>query len=114
MPIAQQNKSLSPALSVRGDPGAVVWYVEIASREFHHRVWSKQFQYPQLRDSPAIIRLFRYQCEQVTIDLDFREEFFDIIWAEGSIFIIGFENGLKVWKKFIKKWLSSSSRDDLA
>jgi len=36
------------------------------------------------------------------IDMDFPEESFDIIWAEGSIFIIGFEKGLMDWKKFIK------------
>jgi ubiquinone/menaquinone biosynthesis C-methylase UbiE len=36
-------------------------------------------------------------------EMDFPEEYFDIIWAEGSIFIIGFEQGLSAWKKFIKK-----------
>lgn len=36
-------------------------------------------------------------------DMEFPEDFFDIIWAEGSIFIIGFEKGLKEWKKYIKK-----------
>jgi ubiquinone/menaquinone biosynthesis C-methylase UbiE len=35
-------------------------------------------------------------------DMDFQKEYFDIIWAEGSIFIIGLETGLKEWKKFIK------------
>jgi ubiquinone/menaquinone biosynthesis C-methylase UbiE len=34
--------------------------------------------------------------------LDFPEESFDIIWAEGSIYIIGFEQGLKEWRTFIK------------
>ena len=34
--------------------------------------------------------------------MDFPEESFDIIWAEGSIYIIGFERGLKEWRKFIK------------
>ncbi len=36
------------------------------------------------------------------IDMDFPEESFDIIWAEGSIFVIGFEKGIKDWKRFIK------------
>jgi len=35
-------------------------------------------------------------------EMDFPEESFDIIWAEGSIFIIGFERGLREWRKFIK------------
>ncbi|CAF4035879.1 unnamed protein product [Rotaria sp. Silwood2] len=28
---------------------------------------------------------------------------FDVIWSEGSIYIIGFERGLTEWKKFLKK-----------
>jgi len=35
-------------------------------------------------------------------EMDFPEESFDIIWAEGSIYIIGFEKGLKEWRRFIK------------
>jgi ubiquinone/menaquinone biosynthesis C-methylase UbiE len=35
-------------------------------------------------------------------NMDFSREYFDIIWAEGSIFIIGFENGLRNWKKYLK------------
>lgn len=34
--------------------------------------------------------------------MDFPEESFDIIWSEGSIYIIGFEKGLKDWLRFIK------------
>jgi len=36
-------------------------------------------------------------------ELDFEAESFDIIWAEGSIYIYGFEKGLKDWSKFLKK-----------
>jgi ubiquinone/menaquinone biosynthesis C-methylase UbiE len=36
-------------------------------------------------------------------DMDFPEETFDIIWSEGSIFIMGFEQGLKEWRKYLKK-----------
>ena len=35
-------------------------------------------------------------------DMDFPEECFDVIWAESSIFVIGFERGLKTWQRFIK------------
>jgi len=35
-------------------------------------------------------------------DMDFPEESFDIIWAEGSIFVVGFEKGLVAWRRFIK------------
>jgi SAM-dependent methyltransferase len=34
--------------------------------------------------------------------LGFREGAFDVVWAEGSIYIMGFEQGLKEWKRFIK------------
>ena len=34
-------------------------------------------------------------------DLPFAPGSFDVIWAEGSIFIIGFQNGLSYWKKFL-------------
>jgi len=36
-------------------------------------------------------------------DLPFKEGQFDLIWAEGSIFVIGFEQGLSYWKRFLKK-----------
>ena len=36
-------------------------------------------------------------------DMAWPDETFDIIWAESSIYIIGFENGLKTWRKFLNK-----------
>lgn len=35
-------------------------------------------------------------------DMEFPDESFDIIWAEGSIYVIGFERGLQEWKRFLK------------
>lgn len=35
-------------------------------------------------------------------EMNFPDESFDIIWAEGSIFIIGFERGLKEWRRILK------------
>ena len=35
-------------------------------------------------------------------DMDFPDESFDIIWSEGSIWIIGFRRGLKEWRQFLK------------
>jgi len=35
-------------------------------------------------------------------DLHFEEGTFDIIWAEGSIYIIGFEKGFMQWRPFLK------------
>jgi ubiquinone/menaquinone biosynthesis C-methylase UbiE len=35
-------------------------------------------------------------------DMDFPAESFDIVWAEGSIFAIGFATGLREWRRFLK------------
>ncbi len=35
-------------------------------------------------------------------EMNFKEESFDIIWAEGYIWGIGFIRGLKEWKRFLK------------
>jgi len=35
-------------------------------------------------------------------DMDFPDESFDIIWCEGSIYPIGFQKGLREWKRFLK------------
>lgn len=36
------------------------------------------------------------------LNMEFPDESFDIIWAEGSIYVIGFENGLKEWRRLLK------------
>jgi len=40
--------------------------------------------------------------KQSMLEIKYPKEYFDIIWAEGSIFVIGFEKGLDEWKKYIK------------
>lgn len=39
---------------------------------------------------------------QSMLSMHFSEEYFDILWSEGSIFVVGFEKGLNIWKKFVK------------
>lgn len=56
-------------------------------------------------------------------DLHFEENQFDVIWAEGSIYIIGFERGLREWKPLLKQegyiavteltWLRSDAPKDI-
>ncbi len=36
-------------------------------------------------------------------NLPFQEDEFDLIWSEGAIYHIGYERGLKEWRKFLKK-----------
>jgi len=40
--------------------------------------------------------------EQSMDDLPFKENEFDLIWSEGAIYNIGFKNGLKKWKNYLK------------
>ncbi len=35
-------------------------------------------------------------------EMQFENESFDIIWSEGSIFIVGFEAGLREWRRLLK------------
>jgi ubiquinone/menaquinone biosynthesis C-methylase UbiE len=35
-------------------------------------------------------------------EMDFPDGSFDIIWAEGSIYIIGFDRGLREWRSLLK------------
>jgi len=35
-------------------------------------------------------------------DMEFPKESSDIIWSEGSIYVIGFKRGLQEWKRFLK------------
>ena len=56
-------------------------------------------------------------------NLNFDQESFDIIWSEGAIYNIGFKNGLKSWKPFLKSggfiavteacWLKSNPPEEL-
>ncbi|SEJ70711.1 Methyltransferase domain-containing protein [Cyclobacterium xiamenense] len=57
-------------------------------------------------------------CQQSMDDLPFRKEQFDLIWSEGAIYTIGFEEGIRQWKEYLKvggylavsevTWVSSS------
>lgn len=39
---------------------------------------------------------------QSMLEMDFKNDTFDIIWSEGAIFIMGFRNGLKKCNQFLK------------
>jgi len=47
------------------------------------------------------------------LDMDFPDESFDIIWAEGSIAVIGFEKGLEEWRRLLKTGGLLVVHDDL-
>lgn len=35
-------------------------------------------------------------------DMPFEDAAFDVLWAEGSIFVVGFEKGLRLWKRHLR------------
>lgn len=57
------------------------------------------------------------------LSLPFTEASFDLLWAEGSIYNIGFEKGLREWRRFLKpdgfiavtdcSWLSAARPDEM-
>ena len=64
--------------------------------------------------SPTFINLFNQKFEKLNLqdrvngiiasmdDLHFLEESLDLVWSEGAIYNIGFEQGLKEWRKYLK------------
>ena len=62
--------------------------------EFLHELNEKS---QQLELTDKIVTL-----EKSMDDLPFKKNDFDLIWSEGSIYNIGFKNGLKKWKDFLK------------
>ena len=54
----------------------------------------------KIKDANLTYRVKALKCS--LLDMKFPDESFDIIWAEGSISIIGFEKCLKEWRRFIK------------
>ena len=54
----------------------------------------------KIEESGLSDRVSTVKCSM--FEMDFPDETFDIIWAEGSTNIIGFENSLKMWRRFLK------------
>ncbi len=64
---------------------------------------------------PTFIDLFNRNAQKLSIqnrvqghvgsmnNLPFQKEEFDLIWSEGAIYNIGFEEGLTKWRQFLKK-----------
>ena len=53
----------------------------------------------RIEEAGLVERVQAVKCSM--FDMDFADESFDIIWSEGSIYAIGFEKGLKEWKRFL-------------
>ena len=63
---------------------------------------------------PDFIKIFNHNAEQLGVqdrvkgivgsmdNLPFQDEELDLIWSEGAIYNIGFERGLKEWRKYLK------------
>lgn len=53
-----------------------------------------------IREKNLDNRIFPIVADMASLDFD--EGYFDVIWAEGSIYIIGFKRGLELWKPLLK------------
>jgi ubiquinone/menaquinone biosynthesis C-methylase UbiE len=66
-------------------------------------------------------RIHIINCDMLA--LGFKERSFDVIWAEGAIYIVGFEKGITTWKPLLKNggylavteatWLKLDAPDEL-
>lgn len=45
-------------------------------------------------------RVRTMQCS--LLDMEFPDGYFDIIWAEGSVFVLGFKKSLEKWRRLLK------------
>ena len=54
----------------------------------------------KIREAGSSNRVQAVNCS--ILDMVFPDESFDIVWSEGSIFVIGFERGIQEWKQFLK------------
>ena len=54
----------------------------------------------RIQDEGLSKRVFTKNCS--LFNIDFPDETFDIIWAEGTIHLIGFEKGLKEWRHLLR------------
>jgi len=54
----------------------------------------------KIREAGFTSRVQAVNCS--ILDMVFPDESFDIIWSEGSIFVIGFERGIQEWKRLLK------------
>ncbi|MCK9357852.1 MAG: class I SAM-dependent methyltransferase [Dehalococcoidia bacterium] len=43
-----------------------------------------------------------HTTKQSMAEMDFREETFDLVWSEGALYIMGFENALKTCRRLLK------------
>jgi len=72
---------------------------KIIALDFHQPFLDALEQQAKLEGLSEIITTVKGDMSQ----MEFQKESFDVIWAEGSIYIIGFEKGLLEWKQFLKK-----------
>jgi ubiquinone/menaquinone biosynthesis C-methylase UbiE len=54
----------------------------------------------KIQDEGLSDRVFTRKCS--VLDIDFPDETFDVIWAEGSIHIVGFEKGLEELRRLLR------------
>jgi ubiquinone/menaquinone biosynthesis C-methylase UbiE len=82
-----------PALELASLSDGEIFGIDIDEGALEH--FSKKITEVGLQD-----RVKAVKCS--LFDIKFPDESFDIVWAEGVIALIGFEKGLKEWRRLIK------------
>jgi SAM-dependent methyltransferase len=91
-------------LDVGCGPGAQTLDLAAASDA---RIVALDLHRPYIDELRARVRVAgvsdRVQAVQASmLDLPFSDGHFDIVWAEGSIYLLGFERGLREWRRLLR------------
>ena len=87
--------------------GAGMQTIELARICRGCRITAVDIHQPFLDDLDRKAKAARVEDRITTVrasmdDLPFEDASFDVLWAEGCIFIVGFEEGLRSWKRLIQ------------
>jgi ubiquinone/menaquinone biosynthesis C-methylase UbiE len=96
------------------------------AKETKSQIIAVDFLQPFLNELEKKTKILKMDIETICSSMDnlpFPEKTFDIIWSEGAIYNIGFNDGINYWKKFIKdngylsitevSWLTDSRPDEI-
>lgn len=99
------KESLQKGLDVGCGPGAQTLALASQKENVH---WTAVDNHQPFLDSLTITAgKMGLEAKITTVnasmfELPFGENEFDIIWSEGAIYIMGFENGITAWRNFLK------------
>lgn len=106
------RRALEMAKALPADPqvldigcGPGMQTLDLAQALPRARIWAVDNHEPFIRQLQLKTRKYQGRMVAQTGDmfnLKFPEKTFDLLWSEGAIYNIGFENGLRSWKPLLK------------